>query len=213
LEGDGDPCPGFRIDIIDQVVEICRAWIDSSKPYKSEARPGDILEWESSCLQLSRSTLSSDNLLEDLRRTLIADCSKGDLDSAVELCEEEPEYEYGLWKWALERAVLGGRPNLSQSKFEAANNFHQTTYQVCNGRAFFSTSGGIIGLGPPDVMKGDVVCVFYSGGPLFIIRFKDKKEEGEDADLIGEAYVHGLVRKGQAFESSDRGPDEDFILV
>ncbi|KAE9382070.1 HET-domain-containing protein [Stipitochalara longipes BDJ] len=85
--------------------------------------------------------------------------------------------------------------------------------QMCLGRAFFTTSGGRIGLGPLDVKKGDVVCVFYSGNPLFIIRFKKSGAEGEDAELIGEAYVHGLMREGQASDISDRGVDEEFILV
>jgi hypothetical protein len=62
------------------------------------------------------------------------------------------------------------------------------------------------------VKKGDVVCVFYSGGPVYIIRFKDKKEKSEYAELIGEAYIHGLI-EGEAFNSSDKGPDENFVLL
>jgi hypothetical protein len=212
-EGDGVRVPGFRIDIIHQVVETCRGWVDSSKPYSSENRWRDLLEWESSCLQLSRSTLSSDNLLEALRRTLIADCSILTGDSAHKLCDKDPEYQYGLWKRTLGRIISGEGSNLSQSEAEAAENFHAAAHNVCHGRAFFSTSGGRIGLGPPDVKKGDVVCVFYSGRPLYIIRLKDRKEEGEDAELIGESYVDGLMRQRQAFESPDRGPDENFILV
>jgi hypothetical protein len=66
----------------------------------------------------------------------------------------------------------------------------------------FSTVGGRIGLGPPDVRKDDIVCVFYSGGPLYIIRFKEGGEEEEDAEPNAESYVHGLLRQGQAFEIS-----------
>jgi hypothetical protein len=129
------------------------------------------------------------------------------------LCEEDPEYQYDLWKRTLERIVSGEVSDISPSEVEAADNFHAAASNVCCGRAFFSTAGGRIGMGPSDVMKGDVVCVFYSGGPLYIIRFKDLKNVGEEAELIGEAYVHGLMRQGQAFESPDRGPDENFILV
>jgi len=48
---------------------------------------------------------------------------------------------------------------------------------------------------------------------LYIIRFKDRKEEGEGAELIGEVYIYGLMRRSQAFESPDRGLDKNFILV
>jgi hypothetical protein len=215
-EGDGIRVPGFWVDIIDQVVETCRGLVQSAKPYSSRNWLRDVLEWESSCLQLSRSTLSSDNLLEVFRRTLIADRSISMVDSAYELCEEDPEYQYDLWKRTLERIASGEVSDLSlpeASVFEAADNFYGAAFDVCRGRAFFSTAGGRIGMGPSDVMKGGVVCVFYSGGPLYIIRFKDLKDDGEEAELIGEAYVHGLMRQGQAFESPDRGPDENFILV
>jgi hypothetical protein len=134
------------------------------------------------------------------------------VDSAYELCEEDPEYQYDLWKRTLERIVSGEVFDLSPSEVEAADDFHAAASDVCYGRAFFSTAGGRIGMGPSDVMKGDV-CVFYSGGPLYTIRFKDLEGDGEEAELIGEAYVHGLMRQGQAFESPDRGPDENFILV
>jgi hypothetical protein len=129
------------------------------------------------------------------------------------LCEEDPEYQYGLLKRSIKRIASGEGSGLSPSEVEAVSDFHTAASNVCFGRAFFSTSGGRIGLGPPDVMKGNVVCIFYSGGPVYIIRFKDRKEEGEEAELIGEAYVHGLMRQGQAFGSPDRGPGEDFILV
>jgi hypothetical protein len=62
-EGDGIRVPGFRVDIIDQVVGTCRGWAVGSGTYSSENKSRDLLERESNCLQLSRSTLSSDNLL------------------------------------------------------------------------------------------------------------------------------------------------------
>jgi hypothetical protein len=109
---------------------------------------------------------------------------------------------------------LGQRElNQSVAEYRAWIEYHYPFLEICKGRAFFSTSKGRIGLGPPDIVKGDVVCVFYSGAPLYVIRFRDRSGEGEEAELMGDAYVHGLMRKGQAFNSPDREADETFVLI
>jgi hypothetical protein len=132
-------------------------------------------------------------------------------------CEQDPEYNYNLWKASLEKmsAEALGERELNQSvvEYRAWIEYNESFEAVRKGRAFFSTSKGRVGLGPADVVRGDIVCVFYSGAPLYVIRFKDRDGEGEEAELVGDAYVHGLMRKGQAFNSPDREADETFVLV
>jgi hypothetical protein len=199
--------PGFRIDTIDQVVKQ-RSDLDSLL---------NILAWESHCLELSRRVYNSDNVPEAHRRTLIGDLLYRDKENYLLPCEQDPEYNYNLWKASLEKmsAEALGERELNQSvvEYQAWIEYYESFSIICEGRAFFSTSKGRIGLGPSDVAKGDVVCVFYSGDPLYVIRFKDRDGEGEEAELVGEAYVHGLMRKGQAFNSPDREADEIFVLV
>jgi hypothetical protein len=78
---------------------------------------------------------------------------------------------------------------------------------ACHGRSYFSTEGGRIGLGPLHTKQGDLVCIFYSGVTLYILRLK----EGGGYLLIRESYVHGLMY-GEAFEKEDREGDEFFTL-
>ena len=199
--------PGFRIDTIDQVVKQ-RSGLDSLL---------NILAWESHCLELSRRVYNSDSVPEAHRRTLIGDLLYRDKENYRLPCEQDPEYNYNLWRASLEKMLaedLGERElNQSVVEYQAWIEYNESFTMICEGRAFFSTSKGRIGLGPSDVAKGDVVCVFYSGSPLYVIRFKDRNGKGEEAELVGEAYVYGLMLKGQAFNSPDREADEKFVLI
>jgi hypothetical protein len=207
VDRDSIRVPGFRIDTIDQVVE------QGSDMYLIS----HLLAWESQCLQLSRRVYNSDAVPKAHRRSLIGDLLYRDTENRTLLCEEDPEYNYNLWKASFEAMSPGNlkERELDQSvaEYEAWFEYYDALMNACKGRAFFSTSKGRIGLGPADVVKGDVVCVFYSGAPLYVIRFKDRNGEGDEAELVGDAYVHGLMRKGQAFNSPDREADERFVLI
>ncbi len=198
---------GFRNDTIDHVVEkvsdihsISRLWA-----------------WESQRLQLSRRVYNSDSVPEAHRRTLIGDLLHRNKENQSLPCEPDPEHNYKLWKAFLKRRLAKklGKRELDQSvaEYRARIAYQESLMDVCERRAFFSTSKGRIGLGPADILKGDVVCVFYFGSPLYVIRFKDGNGEGEEAELMGDAYVHGLMRKGQAFNSPGREADETFVLI
>jgi hypothetical protein len=69
------------------------------------------------------------------------------------------------------------------SKFESAMIsdiiFHLTA--ACFGRAFFRTSRGYFGLGPPDSQPDDIVCIFPGAAVPYIVRAR-----GDDYVLVGE---------------------------
>lgn len=75
-------------------------------------------------------------------------------------------------------------------------------------RRFFVTENGYMGLAPPHAEVGDMICVFYGGPMLYILRETGKdshktlfhqlggRKEGisdESYRLIGDCYVHGLM--------------------
>lgn len=62
-------------------------------------------------------------------------------------------------------------------------------------RTFFTTRKGLIGLGPRSTQPGDKICIFSGGRVPFILRGR-----GTHYQLLGEAYVHGLM-KGQAIQA------------
>lgn len=70
--------------------------------------------------------------------------------------------------------------------------------EAVEGRAFFVTREGFMGLGPADARVGDKVCVLWGGHVPFVLR----EMEGEGPShhvVIGESYVHGFMH-GEAGE-------------
>ena len=78
-----------------------------------------------------------------------------------------------------------------------AHIFNEMVIKACNGRRFFKTQEGYMGLGPKDIRNGGIVSVLLSGQVPFILR------KLEDAYmLIGESYVHGIMN-GEALDDAD----------
>jgi hypothetical protein len=67
-----------------------------------------------------------------------------------------------------------------------------TASRFCTGRKVFCTKQGVLGLGPALLGEGDLCCVMFGAQVPFILR-----RVGEKYKLVGEAYVHGVM-KGEA---------------
>jgi hypothetical protein len=61
--------------------------------------------------------------------------------------------------------------------------------QACQNRKLFSTLKGYLRIGPTAMQEGDVCCVFLGATVPFILR-----KEGLRYVLLGESYVHGVMR-------------------
>jgi len=75
-----------------------------------------------------------------------------------------------------------------------ADRFLDNVTAVCERRAGFVTSRGMIGVGPESTRKGDLLCVLYGADVPFIIQ---RQETGYA--LLGESYVRDIMR-GEAVE-------------
>ena len=82
----------------------------------------------------------------------------------------------------------------------------------CNGRRFFRTTSGSIGLGPADLQPGDMICSILGANPLFVLRRSTQQSsdmenseqnlysDGEESfQVIGDAYMPGFMN-GEAFQ-------------
>jgi hypothetical protein len=69
----------------------------------------------------------------------------------------------------------------------------------CYSRCFFITLAGRMGIGPSDSKVNDIIAVIPGGGVPYIIR-----PEGSDWLLVGESYVHGVMR-GELVQEHIRG--------
>lgn len=62
-------------------------------------------------------------------------------------------------------------------------------------RKFFITRSNVIGMGPPRLQKGDIVCVFLGCSCPLIIR-----KENDHYILVGEAFVKGYMYGKAVYE-------------
>ena len=72
---------------------------------------------------------------------------------------------------------------------ERFNHFMLSYILVAENRRYFATLGGYMGVGPPGMQPGDVVCVFLGGRVPWVIRQMSESSY----ILVGECYVHGLM--------------------
>lgn len=71
-----------------------------------------------------------------------------------------------------------------------------------DGRSFIVTNKGRYGLGPCIVKPRDLICVFFGAKVLYILRGADTAEPNV-YKLVGECYVHGLMRGEGVLDMSD----------
>jgi Heterokaryon incompatibility protein (HET) len=76
---------------------------------------------------------------------------------------------------------------------ELASMIHSLTV----GRCLFISKRGYIGLGPKAACKGDILSVLLGGDLIYLLR-----TNGQETELVGECYVHGLM-DGEALKDFD----------
>lgn len=79
---------------------------------------------------------------------------------------------------------------------------------VCEGRSFLFTRKGYYALGPCIAKSGDVCYVLFGATVPFILR---KADGASHYKVVGEAYIHGLMR-GEAVNNIRKDEQqEEFI--
>jgi hypothetical protein len=92
-----------------------------------------------------------------------------------------------------------------------ASRYATDIYKACNGRKFFFTGNGCLGLGRSATAAGDVCCILYGSKVPFILRPTDEKGHYR---LVGEAYCHSFMRE-EAVDGLLQGKlvEEDITLI
>lgn len=203
--------PGFRVDVVKTIVEC-----EPRRQREPQEYAAALTAWEFNCRQLCEKTQPDQagqaDLQEAYARTLIADHWNGT--SPV-----PPEYE-------LRRVLVAGRT--VRSEVASETQLDDQTYPVSSdetyrfhvamglqqGRRFFSTENGRIGLGPTRGQPGDIVCVFDSSASLRVLRTSKDSEEGA-LELVGEAYIRGFMDLKVTLRdhAAEIGPYENFVIV
>lgn len=214
--------PGTLVDHVDTVADGNWSWSHINEEQVAAARR--LLTWEETCLQLAQATYNSgDDVPLEHARTLISEC----FDARMVHAQHDVRPEYRRWIENLRRIRDG-----DNTQWDDTIRYSKAVEGACKGRKYFTTRGGRVGLGPPDVRSGDQVVAFDSAGSLFVIREKLKPDVWQDLfdgpvtwplvfkwwrgrklfRLVGDAYVCGLMTKPDV-ERCKLEPHRRFTLV
>ncbi|KAL8821404.1 MAG: hypothetical protein Q9223_000553 [Gallowayella weberi] len=197
--------PGFRVDVIKKV---CRTRYTTFPENESQygALATKNLAWDAECLALFHETFPErgNDGFEAYSRTHIANHLNFTAPVPPTYALQNDYRNLNRFWTALSQGL--------ESKIDTAAKEGVIDYAKAmalqESRKFIVTEGGRMGLGPSDVRAGDVVCVFYSAAPLFVLRFEGKMTRGM---LIGDAFVDGLMDLGR-IPPEARGADEQFCV-
>lgn len=198
---------GFCIDTVKDTQEPAWRWWDETPEVGRVSSALQSLSWDDTCFKLSLQTYqNSEDAIEAHSRTLIADVVDGkrctsnqrelyhSMRDMLEFKAPEKASSAELWKRVM---------SMSTSQVTELQKYTRSVTAASRDRTFFSTNGGRIGLGPSATKQGDLVYMIRNTWTPFIIRPSEK--DSEQFELVGEAYVHGLMYR-EAFDlvSEDR---------
>jgi Heterokaryon incompatibility protein (HET) len=99
-----------------------------------------------------------------------------------------------IWEELTREAVQHQSVSLWPKDDHDPVNFEFLFKRTCAGRRFCVTEKGFMGLVPRSAKPGDKVCILLGAETPFVLRSKAReRNEMVQYELIGEAYVHGIM--------------------
>ena len=201
---------GCAIDTIRTVVKTkFPIPIDSETRQTHSGFCSGLLDWEKSCRETLFQTcpqgLKSDTM-EVYSRTLAAN----HFDNDDIIPPEHTTYNDFLTTTRVAASFVPKAPMEYELPIaEGSLSRYVGALELHSSRRFFNTTSDRIGMGPEDMQSGDVICVLYSGKPLYVLR-PDKRTD--TYTYVGEAYLHGFMDLDQ-IPDEYRGNDEVFWIT
>ena len=198
--------PGFRMDRVKAVTKAANPLQDHITPWEGPTgQAAKHLQYHFECLNLFKEAYPAvATHIQALLRSL----------AAGHLARHEPlpaidfsAVHFRLLESWTAMASGGAMPRSSARELFTMRQWLQALAMQATRRLFI-TEAGRVGIGPGNVEKGDHVCVFYSAGPLFLLRYVDADAP---AELVGDAYVDGLMDL-EKMPGDTRGKDEVFAI-
>ena len=148
----------------------------------------------------------------DVWRTLIGDHPFRQYSHCPAPAEFEQKYE-ALFEGGPIPADFGPKLTSGERWWEFIKSYALAMDATLAGRSIFVTQKGMLGIGPKNVQKGDLVCVLFGGDVPFILRELREVDRGERLNiLVGDAYVQGLMY-GEAVHDPSLGCKRWFSLI
>lgn len=110
----------------------------------------------------------------------------------------------------------GGPNDFDETKVEARSikAFQRLAHARLHDRRICITQDGYIGLVPSASRPGDLICVLHGGSTLFVLRPGSSIGDSERFQMIGEAYMHGMMDGGAISAAKMLGhKEESFTLT
>ena len=98
--------------------------------------------------------------------------------------------------------------HLNSAGLEEKRSKRRTIKAATSGRRLMQTQRGAIGIAPAAAQVKDMICVFYGGSVLYILR----KQRTLDYTFIGECYVHGFM-DGEAATFLENGQVKENLFT
>ena len=183
--------PGCQIDHVEEIVNLTFTVGANDSDTEAKVRGICNLAWERLCQSLSQRTLGTG--------------IEKDVIYIQTLLENEPIP--GVGDTGLRRLLDLNKYGWSENSFnqeckpfelDAVLYFSGHQRHTCEGRMFFSTKGGRIGIGPPETQPGDLICILYGAKPLYVLR-RDSNAK-VPLQILGDAFVHGLMNLDDMYE-------------
>ena len=109
-------------------------------------------------------------------------------------------------------AANGNDTTISKTIWDEAWMFNAAFSDAMDTRVIFTTKRGLIGIGPPYIQAGDLLCIIIGAQTPFLVRKRMSPVPEKAApvyELVGDCYVHGLMNG----EGLSMGKEEDIVLV
>jgi hypothetical protein len=169
-------------------------WLHEAEALARSLSPNSKQEfWKSA--PYPRLSQSQGSLYEAFWRTLIANMCLGVEGHTLKPGPVPPSVGAYYTSYRRNILLLDGGPS-SADPVESTRGllYHKAHINATEGRRFFNTKGGFIGLGNEGVKLGDEVAILAGGVTPFILRRDMTTAARRDHfSLVGEAYIHGLM--------------------
>ncbi len=123
------------------------------------------------------------------------------------------EYRHFFESWLLihhQPAANGNDAQIDKSIWEEAWMFNAAFSDAMEARVIFTTKRGLIGIGPPYIQPGDLICIIIGAQTPFLVRRSTSApEQAPMYEVIGDCYVHGLMNG----EGLGMDKEQDIILI
>jgi hypothetical protein len=174
---------GFRLDKVDKIAKLEFSPSNSWEEEKLPVGPQEKLAlWDQQCLAIAHSVfLCIPTDIPDAHvRTMLMDT----------MADEPQRSAYTNFRKYINDIDNKYSAGFTASELAAVLRMKDAINAACP-RAYFSTVGGRIGLGPRNLASGDTVCIVHGAKVPYVMRFKPSG--GSSCEFLGDAYVDGVM--------------------